>query len=265
MTESKNIDVDKYLQRIGLNKQKPSLKYLRQLHRNHLLSVPYENLDFHYKKTIVLDIPKLFDKVVNHHRGGISFELNILFYYLLDRLGFEVQLISARHKLGDELSPEFDHVVVLVKSLNGLDYICDIGFGDHILFPKELKLNYSQLDFTKYYRFEKDADDNWILKTSSDNSTFYFVYQFTEQPRGQIEFIPRLNQHQDSLDSRYHQEKLITQLFPEGRITLTSHQLIINLKGEPITKEILNEDAFLVQLEQHFGIRVQDLLRQVIH
>ena len=152
-----------------------------------------------------------------------------------------------------------------MKSLNGLDYICDIGFGDHILFPKELKLNYSQLDFTKYYRFEKDADDNWILKTSSDNSTFYFVYQFTEQPRGQIEFIPRLNQHQDSLDSRYHQEKYITQLFPEGRITLTSRQLIINLKGEPITKEILNEDAFLVQLEQHFGIRVQDLLRQVIH
>ena len=255
------IDLDAYLRRIGLARKEVSLKYLRQVHHSHLLSIPYENLDFHYNKPIILNVNSLQKKIIDGCRGGIGYELNILFHYLISHLGFDSQLISARTFTNSEFSPEFEHLVVLVNIENEL-YLCDVGYGDHMCFPKRLVLNEAQLDYTRYFRFEHDADKHWLLRVSNDNSYYQTVYRFTEFPRALIEFIPRCNQVQESLDSVYRQEKFITQLFPEGRITLSSQKLIINLKGEVEEKAVLNEDAFLAFLEHHFGIRVDDLLRQ---
>ncbi len=255
------LDVKAYLNRIGLGQQDVSQKSLRVIHHAHLLSIPYENLDFHYKKAVVLNVQDLQKKIIDRCRGGIGYELNILFYYLVSHLGFKPKLVSARTFVDGVLSPEFEHAAVLVN-LGNDKYLCDVGFGDHMCFPKRLVINDAQLDYTRYFRFEHDADNNWLLKKSNDNSHYETVYQFTEQPRALIEFIPRCNLHQASLESTYHQEKFITQLFREGRVTLTSRKLIISLMGEREEKEILNEDAFLAHLEQHFGIRVNELLRQ---
>ncbi|WP_421874311.1 arylamine N-acetyltransferase family protein [Marinoscillum sp.] len=255
------IDAEAYLARIGTKHQQASVKSLRNLHYAHLLSVPYENLDFHYRKKIVLSVKNLFEKVVHRCRGGIAYELNILFYHLLAQLGYSVSLHSARIYKNEDLSSEFEHVVCLVQ-VGTEQYLCDVGFGDHFCFPKIIRANHSQLDYTRYYKLEKDIDNNWILKVSNDNSYYQSVYQFNEQQKEFIEFIPRCNYHQDNTESPYHQEKFITQLFKEGRIKLTSRKLSIHLMGEKEEKEILNEDAFLANLEHHFGIRTRELLRQ---
>lgn len=255
------IEVEPYLQHLGLEKEEPSLKYLNKLHRNHLLSIPFENLDIHYRKKIVLDYQKIYEKIIGNRRGGFCYELNGLFLHLLANLGFDVQAGSARVFENGHPSAEFDHMIVFCQ-LGSDRYLCDVGFGELFSHPKKLELNQTTLDYNHYWKFEMNPDEDWILKKSSDNSAFNAIYQFHLQPHEIIEFLPRCNYHQESPDSHFTQQKMITQLFAEGRITLTNRKLKTQLFGEIVEKPILNEDEFLTQLEEYFGINSQALLRQ---
>jgi N-hydroxyarylamine O-acetyltransferase len=90
------MDVPAYLSRIGdTGSREPTAATLRRLHRAHMLAVPFENLDTHAGKPIVLDDEALFAKIVGRHRGGFCYELNGLFAALLHRLGFRVAMLSA--------------------------------------------------------------------------------------------------------------------------------------------------------------------------
>jgi len=89
-------DVAAYLDRIGYTGElTPSEPVLRELHRAHLLAVPFENLDISRGVPIQLDYPALFGKIVTRRRGGFCYELNGLFAELLRALGFSVKLLSA--------------------------------------------------------------------------------------------------------------------------------------------------------------------------
>jgi arylamine N-acetyltransferase len=68
------------------------------------------------------------------------------------------------------------------------------------------------------------------------------------------------NYHQESDKSTFTQNKLITQLFSNGRITLTDRKLKIELDGILNEKPIMNEDEFLSKLEHHFGIDSRKLI-----
>src|SRR3989442_4865467 len=63
-----------YLKRIRYQRSlQPSIGVLRKLHRRHLLSVPFENLDIHLGKQIILDQEVFYDKIVRDRRGGDCF------------------------------------------------------------------------------------------------------------------------------------------------------------------------------------------------
>ena len=76
--------------------REPTLETLRALHKAHMLAVPFENLDIHLGRPIVLDEDRLYRKIVGERRGGFCYELNGLFAALLRELGYEVTLLSAR-------------------------------------------------------------------------------------------------------------------------------------------------------------------------
>src|SRR5438874_1301375 len=83
------MDLQAYLQRINYRgEQTPTAATLRELHRAHLLTVPFENLDIHLGRPILLDQAALFEKIVSRRRGGFCYELNGLFALLLRELGF---------------------------------------------------------------------------------------------------------------------------------------------------------------------------------
>ena len=66
--------------------------------------------------------------------------------------------------------------------------------------------------------------------------------------------------HQSSPDSYFTQQKLITKLTPEGRVTLTERALKVQALGEKSEVPIMNEDEFLSKLEQHFDIDYRNLI-----
>ena len=92
------MDTERYLRRIGIKEttflvNAESLKFLQ---KQHLLHIPFENLDIHWKRPILLDTGKFYEKIIEEKRGGFCYELNGLFYELLTEIGFQCKIISAR-------------------------------------------------------------------------------------------------------------------------------------------------------------------------
>ena len=85
-----------YLRRIGITGPlRADTRTLKRLHRQHLVTVPFENLSIHMGEPVSLDLAALYDKIVRRRRGGFCYELNGLFAELLRRLGYRVTLLSA--------------------------------------------------------------------------------------------------------------------------------------------------------------------------
>ena len=83
------MNLHQYLQRIDYKGSlKPSLKTLANLQKQHLLHIPFENLDIAAGVPIELDINRIYKKVIMNKRGGFCYELNRLFCELLTQLGF---------------------------------------------------------------------------------------------------------------------------------------------------------------------------------
>lgn len=84
------MNVNEYLRRIGIEKNRiePTLENLKILQRRHLLTVPFENLDIHWKRPISLYVAELHKKIIGENRGGFCYELNGFFQraFKADRL-----------------------------------------------------------------------------------------------------------------------------------------------------------------------------------
>ncbi|UXX80234.1 arylamine N-acetyltransferase [Reichenbachiella carrageenanivorans] len=251
-----SFDVDHYLLRINCPKEHtPSFKYLKQLHKAHLLHIPFENLDIHMHNEIILDIHKMYRKIILRNRGGFCYELNGLFYHLLKQLGFECHLISAKVYKGNDLGPAFDHAAILVYFADQV-YLADVGFGHSFLEPKQLTPGLVQMDYNSYYKIDRTIDDEYILLGSDNSFDYEAKYLFTKETRQFVEFIDMCQYHQTNKNSHFTKKKLITQATPQGRVTLTDDKLITIIAGKKEERPILNQDEFLVKLDQHFGIKL---------
>lgn len=255
------IDVDAYLERIHSKKENPSLAYLRALHRSHLIHIPFENLDIHYNRKIILDYESIFQKIITQKRGGYCYELNGLFFHLLYHLGFEVKIISASvwNEKKDEFGRDFDHMAIIV-TLQNEEYLVDVGFGKGIIYPKMIEDGLTQMDYTDYWRITKDVEENLLLQSSENTSTFSSKYLFTNESKELIQFIEMNEYQQNDPNSTFLQKKLITRLTETGRITLTDRFFKELKLGSNYETEISNEDEFLSLLSQHFGITLQQLI-----
>ena len=86
-----------YLKRINSEQYRAvSLQNLKQLQKNHLAIIPFENLSLMIKQQVTMNIETMYSKVINNHRGGFCFELNQLFAWLLKQLGYDIKLIPCR-------------------------------------------------------------------------------------------------------------------------------------------------------------------------
>ena len=119
-------DLDAYLDRIGLT-GRPGLA---ELHRAHVVAIPFENLDPHNGIPVSLEVEDLQRKLVDERRGGYCFEQNLLLKAALEALGAEVEMMLARVKAGappGTIRPR-THLVLRVQA-EGASWHADVGFG----------------------------------------------------------------------------------------------------------------------------------------
>lgn len=113
-----------------------ALKFLTQLQRHQIATVPFENLQLHYSRdhTISLDPVDLFNKVVDRGHGGYCMENNCFFGTVLRSLGFNVFSAGARVNTaasgtGEDGWEGWSHMVNIVTLSSGPKYMLDVGFG----------------------------------------------------------------------------------------------------------------------------------------
>ncbi|MFE3523291.1 arylamine N-acetyltransferase [Streptomyces sp. NPDC059161] len=129
MWNGQDIDVEAYFGRIGYDGDaSPTLRTLRELHRAHVLAIPFENLDVALGRGVPLDVKSLLSKLVGQARGGYCYEQNSLFAAVLERLGFEVGGRGARNRSRGSVLPPVTHAL-LVVTVDGEPWLCDTGFG----------------------------------------------------------------------------------------------------------------------------------------
>jgi len=119
-------DLDAYLARIGLD-GRPSVA---EVHRAHVTSIPFENLDPRCGIPVSLAIEDVQRKLVTERRGGYCFEQNLLLKAGLEALGASVDLFLARVRLGATpgvMRPR-SHLVLRVRAGDS-DWHADVGFG----------------------------------------------------------------------------------------------------------------------------------------
>ena len=246
---------ENYLNRIGITNSALviTLENLRLLQRQHLLLVPFENLDIHWRRPIVLDVEKFRDKIIGQRRGGFCYELNGLFADLLNELGFPSRIISARVvKQNGELSPEYDHLAILTR-IGAAEYLVDVGFGSFTAEPLKLTPDAEQPDPNGIFMIRKfDADYLEVVK--KDAEKWQSEYIFKTMTRELPEFVAMCNFHQTSPESHFTRGKICSLMTPSGRKSLTDKKLIITNENEKREIEIDSEEKFDWLLRQEFSI-----------
>lgn len=243
-----------YLNRIGIeaNDLPSNLETLKLLQKKHLINIPFENLDIHWKTPIFLDMEKFSDKIIGKKRGGFCYELNGLFNELLKSLGFQTEIISARVSNGKDFGAEYDHLAILVK-IDGEEYLTDVGFGDFSAEPLKFVLNTEQTDANGVFLIRKRSDEYFEV-VKKHGSEWQSEYIFKDSARDLSEFAEMCNFHQTSSESHFTRGKLCSLMTQNGRKTLTDKKFIKTENGEKEETEIVSEDEFNEILAREFAI-----------
>jgi N-hydroxyarylamine O-acetyltransferase len=247
------MDVRAYVDRIGYyGPLVPTAETLRRLHRQHLLAVPFENLDIGLGRAIVLD-PELFvEKIVGRYRGGFCYELNGAFATLLTAAGFSVSLLSARVANEEGIvSKEFDHLALRVDLEQ--PWLADVGFGENFLEPLRLFGQIEQQDPAGCFRFIQ-AGERWRLEVRQPDHSWRLLYDFSLQPRQLAEFADMCHYHQTSPDSHFTRNRICSLATSNGRLTLSGMRLITTSGGRKEDQVLGTEAAWHSALRHYFGI-----------
>ncbi len=246
------MDAKAYFDRIGYRgSTDPTLETLCALHRAHMLTVPFENLDIPLKRPIVLDEELLFDKIVHRRRGGFCYELNGLFSALLREVGFNVQRLSARVANAEGgFGMEFDHMTLLVQDDEPL--LADVGFGDSFIEPLRLDERGEQIQEPNRYRIVDDHEHFIYLRQKKTGWTAQYI--FTLKPCTLADFHGACYWTQTSPLSSFTQRRICSLATPDGRITLSDMRLIITSNGSRQEREVEGEVEYHDILRERFGI-----------
>ena len=162
--------LDKYFTRIGFADEvaNPTLDILITLQEKHAQTFPFENLNSILDIPVDLDVDSIFTKFVLNGRGGYCYEQNILFMSVLQSLGYDVRYITGRVYTDDTTIRSRTHVLLLI-SIDGVEYISDVGFGSlSSIKPLRMKENIEQKVYHDIYKIDS-ASDGFILKMKLKN------------------------------------------------------------------------------------------------
>ena len=246
------MEIKSYFDRINYKSStNPTLETLCALHRAHMRTVPFENLDIPLKRPIALDEALLFDKIVNRRRGGFCYELNGLFSALLREMGFNVQRLSARVANAEGgFGKEFDHMTLLVQQEERM--LADVGFGDSFIEPLHLDKRGEQVQEPGRYRIVDDQEH--LTYQQREKTEWKAQYIFRLKPYTLSDFQDACDWTQTSPLSSFTQRRVCSLATPDGRISLSDMRLIITSNGSRQEREVESEAEYDDILRERFGI-----------
>ncbi|MGW0756281.1 arylamine N-acetyltransferase family protein [Streptomyces sp. NPDC002814] len=260
-------EVDAYLRRLGADRPAwPTVDVLRELHLRHLQRVPFENLSIHLGEEIVLEEKRLLDKVVGARRGGFCYELNGMFGALLTALGYDVTLLAAR-VYGDEgrLGIPYDHLALKVRTVDGGEWLADVGFGAHSHYPLAFEARAEQRDPGGVFRIVEAGPDAAGVRGGAAGVPDLDVvrngspqYRLETRPRVLGDFVAGAWWHSTSAASHFVRSLVCSRVTEDGgRVTLSGRALTVTAAdGVREVRELGSDAEVLAAYRERFGIEL---------
>ncbi|MFJ2261305.1 arylamine N-acetyltransferase [Streptomyces sp. NPDC087844] len=261
----KPAQVDAYLRRIDVTHPAwPTADVLRELQLRHLLTVPFENLSIHLGEEIVLEEKPLLDKLVGARRGGFCYELNGTFGALLKALGFDVTLLAGRvYGEEDQLGIPYGHLALRVRTVDGGDWLADVGFGAHSHYPLAFGERGEQADPAGAFRvIVAGADPAGVRGSAGEFGDLEVVrdgrsqYRLETRPRVLGDFVAGAWWHSTSPASHFTQSPVCSRVTEDGgRVTLSGRALTVtDPDGGKTTADLASDEEVLEAYRKRFGI-----------
>jgi N-hydroxyarylamine O-acetyltransferase len=253
MGEPQSFDLDVYLERIDYRgTPEPTLATLQGVHRAHLASIPFENIDVRLGRPIGLDLKTLQAKLVAGRRGGYCFEQNSLFAAALEALGFEVATLEARVRPPGATATLARTHMVLHLTVDGGDWIADVGFGgDGPLVPVPLDGTASEHS-DDLYRIEREGESTCVLRRSWRGS-WRDLYAFTLTPALPVDFEMANYFTSTHPRSRFVRTLTVQRSRAEQRQILRGRVYTVR-EGTRETEREISPQELPALLEQEFGL-----------
>ncbi|MEV8019162.1 arylamine N-acetyltransferase [Streptomyces sp. NPDC086554] len=238
-----------YLERISARRpDRPDLDSLRHLHERHVLSVPFESLDYQLGREVHYKDKRVVDKIVHQRRGGGCGEINTSFFYLLETLGYSVRLHHGRVWIGGELKAPYNHLLVSAE-IDGRRWIVDTGFGKGSRYPLAMDTADAQ----------PDPHGEFSLRAVDDRSTDVLcngkpLYRFYDDPVTLSDFDQVIWWYRTSPDSLLLQNMFCQLPLDDGWVLLKDDVLSITRGKETTTEKLADDAAVLAAYEEWFGI-----------
>ncbi|MGN0703333.1 MAG: arylamine N-acetyltransferase [Lentihominibacter sp.] len=236
--------IDLYLGRIGIKEiSDPDEEYLRELQLAHITHIPFENIDMMAGRPLSLDREALFRKIVLNGRGGVCSELNTLYNWLLESLGYDVRSYSSRIiAAGSPVQPRSHRVIA--AEINGKRYLTDVGFNyEHHRIPLKIEENIVQDDGECRYRLVRDDFFGWLMLQDRPECGWRKKLGFTEDPCIDMDFIPATFYAEHHPDSRINKHLKVSLYIDGVFYAIRSGSFLMEKGGvEEVIKPVTSEE-----------------------
>ncbi|MEV0323196.1 arylamine N-acetyltransferase [Streptomyces sp. NPDC050658] len=252
------LDIAAYLTRTGhQGPVKPDLETLRALHRAHVASIPFENLEMMLGRPVPLDLAALQEKLVRQRRGGYCYEQNLLFAAVLERIGFAVTGLGARVRAGASTRRAVTHMLLKVEA-DGREWHCDVGFGaEGLLDPIPLETGVDVRQGEWRFGIVEEPGGARVLRTEHSGDWFD-LYEYTLEERITADYV--LMNHYTSTHPRssFIRRPVIQRAAPEARRTLVGDHLTVTRPDGTVDERDVSVDQLRDVLAREFGVELSD-------
>ena len=226
------LDLEGYLNRLGVPARAPSPAALAELHEAHVRTFTFDNIDVLLGRHPGVSLGAVQEKFVGRGRGGYCFEHSTVFAAALERLGYGVR----RHlgRVGDPNTGAQQgrtHMVVEVV-LDGRRLLCDPGFGMSLLRPIPME-NGAQDEYPPGWRHRvRETSGGWVLERWREGG--WEVAHTTDE----LEVKPvdvLIGHHFTSTypGSHFTTGFVLGKHLPGRHVTVTHDSLTVRTPGEP--------------------------------
>lgn len=247
-----DFDVDAYLALTGVDRSRPGIALLEELHRAHVWSIPFANVDVLLGEHPGVAPATVQRQLVERGRGGYCFEHAQLFAAVLEALGFDV-----RRHLGRVHSPynSRTHMTVAV-SVEGDWHLTDPGFGFSIRGPLAMHDGARRLEGGRSFVLEHqvlDGADRWTLRR--DGELQHITDALTVQPIDV--YTGHIVTSSSAGPGRFTRSLVVSRLTEEGHVTVTQDSRTVRADGQPTVHEAISTREALEAIRD-LGIRLVD-------
>ena len=251
----RGVDVTRYLRRIGYDGPLDAdHRTLAALQRAHLLAVPFDALDCHLGNRVTVEPADAYRKVVEHGRGGYCFELNGLFAWMLEELGFDVTLLAAQPAIGDDRYAQPDAHLTLRVDLEH-PWLSDVGFGRFAIAPLRIDIEAVQVRGDGRFRVVPDGDE--LRAEELDTGDDPNAYRFTLTPRSREFFAERCRDYSTDPKSPFVRSATVQQVFEDGWAGVRRDKLSGRRGGRELDRPLADDADWRAELERQFGLIVR--------